>query len=94
MLTRLRNLFVSHFQQMAEEPRHDGRQGAERAAARWGHTGRMMLTWPLKASHCAPDKHTVRVHYLCYDLGEKADIFSEQQGLTYSQHAAEVRTGQ
>lgn len=39
------------------------------------------------------DKHTVQVHYLCYDLGGKTDIFSKQQGLTYSRHETEVRTG-
>lgn len=48
------------------------------ACALWGHIGRMTLTWPLRASHCALHKHTVQVHYLCYDLGRKANIFFSQ----------------
>lgn len=59
---------------MAEKPMYMW-WSAESAPALWSHIERMMLTWPLKASHCASDKHTARVHYLCYDLGGKADIF-------------------
>lgn len=33
---------------------------------------KISLTRPLKASHCASDKHVEQVRYLCFDSGEKA----------------------